>query len=115
MTKCCDINAGMLRTAITVQRTTRTSDGAGGYTDARSAISGAPRRASVKFKSGNERQLAERIDAVAGYKVTMRYFSGLQERDRIVIKGRTHNIRAIDNVEMRDKWLVVHTELGPPV
>lgn len=112
MTKCCDINAGMLRTAITVERTTRTSDGAGGYTDAWATLKGAPKRAGVKFKSGNERQLAERIDAVAGYKVTMRYFAGLQERDRIVIKGRVHNIRAIDNVEMEDRWLIVHTELG---
>lgn len=115
MVKCCDINAGMLRTSITVERDGRTSDGAGGYTDAWATLSGAPRRANVKFKSGNERQLAARTDAVAGYKVTMRYFSGLQERDRIVIKGRAHNIRAIDNVEMRDKWLIVHTELGPPV
>ena len=115
MTKCCDINAGMLRTAIRVERTTRTSDGAGGYTDAWATLSGAPKRANVKFKSGNERQLAERIDAVAGYKVTMRYFNGLQERDRIVIKGRVHNIRAIDNVEMQDRWLIIHTELGPPV
>lgn len=115
MTKCCDINAGMLRTVIRVERATRTSDGAGGYTSAWATVTAAPKRAHVKFKSGREYMASERVEASAGYAVTMRYFAGLLEADRIVIDGRTHNIRAIDNVEFRNRWYVVHTELGPAI
>jgi SPP1 family predicted phage head-tail adaptor len=115
MAKCCDITSGMLRTTVSVEAATRTSDGAGGYTTAWAARSGAPTRAHVQFKSGSELMRSDRIEAKGSYRVTMRYNSGVTESDRIVIKGRSHNIRAIDNVEMRDKWLILHCELGVPV
>ena len=115
MAKCCDINAGMLRTAVSIEAVTRTSDGAGGYTNAWAARSGAPTRAHVQFKAGSESMQSDRIEAKGSYKITMRYHSAVTESDRVVIGGRYHNIRAIDNVEMRNKWMILHCEVGVPI
>jgi len=112
MKKCCDITAGMLRTPVTFQRKTRTSDGAGGFTEAWAAITGAPTRAQVKAKSGSERWLSERTEASAQFTVTVRYFAGLLESDRIVSAGKAHNVRFINNVEQRNRWLVIDVTAG---
>lgn len=110
--KCCDYNAGMLRTPVVFQRKTRTSDGAGGFTEAWATLVGSPTRAQVKAKSGGERWLSERTEASAQFAVTVRYFSGLLESDRIVFAGKAHNVRFINNVEQRSRWLVIDVSSG---
>lgn len=112
MTLCCNVNAGMLREPITVQSRTRVSDGAGGWTDTWGIVQGAPRRASVKFLGGSERWASHRTEGVARMKFTMRYKSTVTEKDRIVMRGRAYNIRAIDNLEMANQWMEVYTDQG---
>lgn len=112
MVKCCDITAQMLREPITVQRATRVSDGAGGFSETWAAVSGAPTWAMAKATGGGERWASERIEATAGMSFTMRYWSGLTEADRIVMRGVAYNVRHIDNVEMQDRWMVVKAERG---
>lgn len=110
--KCCDINAGMLRTPIEFQRIARVSDNAGGFTQSWGALSGAPTRGHVKALSGNERYQSARVEAHASLRVTVRYFAGLTEADAILVDGRRCNIRFINNVEQRNKWLVLDVERG---
>lgn len=112
MAKCCDYHSGILKEPVEFQRLTRISDGAGGFNEQWVAISGAPSRAMVKPKSGSERWASERVEARANYRVVTRYFSDLDETDRVVIRGRPCQIRFIGNVEMADKWLEIDIEMG---
>jgi len=109
---CCDYNAGMLRETISIQREARTSDGAGGFTAVWSELSGAPSRASVKALSGGERFASERVEATTKWRVVVRYFDGIRESDRIVIRSKAHNIRFINNVDLADRWLIIDLDGG---
>lgn len=102
----------MLRTSVSFERKTRTSDGAGGYTEAWATISGAPTKCAFKALSGGERWASQRVEATTSARLTVRYSSAIQENDRAVIDGRAYNIRFLNNVEMRDKWLVIDVSGG---
>ena len=113
MVKCCaKYSARDLREAVTFERLTRTTDGAGGFTMAWQAIAGAPTRAMVKPLSGSERWASQRIEAAANYRVVTRYTDDLTEDDRVVIRGRPSRIRFIANVDLADRWLEIDAELG---
>ena len=110
--KCCDMNAGMLREPVEFQRAAKVSDDAGGYTEAWAAISGAADRAHVKAISGAERVYSERVEASTKWRITVRYFAGLLESDRVVIRDREYNIRFINNLELADRWLMIDLDGG---
>jgi len=110
--KCCDMNAGMLKQVVSFERPTKASDGAGGFTETWAAISGAPDRAHFKALSGAERFASDRIEATTRNRIAVRYFAGLKESDRVVIRSRAYNIRFIDNIEMRDMWLQIDLDGG---
>lgn len=110
--KCCDIDAGKLRTPVQFQRAARTPDGAGGATLSWQAIAGAPTRAHVKSLSGSERFASARVEATATHRLTVRYFAGLTEADAVVFAGKRANVRFIDNVEQRNRWLVLDVQTG---
>jgi SPP1 family predicted phage head-tail adaptor len=101
-----------MREPVTFERLTRTDDGAGGFTNAWTTISGAPVRGMVKPLSGRERWASQRIEATANYRVVVRYFSGLTEADRVVIRGRPCQVRFVANVDMADRWLEIDVEMG---
>lgn len=104
-----------LREAVTFQRKTRTSDGAGGFSEAWTAISGAPTRCMVKPMSGSERWASQRVEATATHKVVTRYNAGLVEADRAVIRGREYQIRWINNLDFEDEWLEISAQVGVAV
>ena len=111
--KCCDYTTGMLRHAIAFQRVTRTSNGAGGFTEAiPTSISGSPTRGRMKALSGSERYASDRVEARARYRLVTRYFAGLLESDTVLHEGRRYNIRFINNVDFADKWLEVDLDGG---
>lgn len=110
--KCCDMTAGMLQTAITVQRLTRTTDGAGGWTETWATLSGAPTRAMVRSVTGREVFANDRIEARPVLRITTRYNASVTEADRIVIRGKAYNITAINNMEFADKWLEIDLSGG---
>lgn len=110
---CDKYNSGMMREPIRVERKTRTSDGAGGYTETW-AVLNSP-FAYVKAVSGGERYASDRLEATTRWRVVIRYISGLRESDRIVIRSKNHNIRFINNVEMRDRWLEIDLDGGVAV
>ena len=112
MAKCCNMSSGMLKEPVTFQRAAKVSDGAGGYTETWGDLSGAADRAKVKALSGSERFASDRIEATTRWRITVRYFAGLLESDRVIIRERAHNIRFVNNVELADKWLEIDLDGG---
>jgi SPP1 family predicted phage head-tail adaptor len=110
--KCCQYNAGMLKEPISFQRLTRTSDGAGGWTETWSQINGAPTWAMVRNLSGGEAYRFDRLDATVRMMMVIRYTTAIKEADRVIIRGRAHNVRFINNVEFADKWMEVAVDGG---
>lgn len=94
------------------QRKSRTANGSGGFTETWAALSGAPVRAHVKAVSGTERFASDRVEASTRYRAVVRYFTGHSEEDRILFRGRYFNIRFINNVEFKDRWLEIDLDGG---
>ena len=112
MVKCCDMHAGKLSEPVVFQRRTLTSDGAGGQTESWAAVPGAPTRAYVTPVSGTERYASDRVEATVRLRLVTRYTTALRESDRVTIRNKVHNIRFLDNVEFRDKWLQIDVDGG---
>lgn len=112
---CCKYSSGDLREVVSFQRKARTPDGAGGFTSAWAEIAGAPTRAKVKPLSGKERWASHRVEATANYRVVTRYYDGLTEADRVMIRGRPCQIVFIANVDLDDRWLEIDVNMGAAV
>lgn len=111
--KCCDMYRGKLRHSIELQRKTRTDDGMGGFAVA--WITYATVKAFVETRPGKEVVIADRLDASQVIRATIRYREGVDETDRVIYKGKAHNIRSVSNLEGRDKWLLLDMERGVAV
>jgi SPP1 family predicted phage head-tail adaptor len=101
----------MLREPIEFQRKSRVANGTGGFIETWSALPG-PSRARIKALSGSERFASDRVEATTRYRITVRYFEDLTEEDRVKIRDRHYNIRFIDNLEFRNRWLVIDLDGG---
>ena len=108
--KCCDIYGGMLRTAVKLQRKTRTADGAGGFAVTWETY--ATVRARITARPGREMVVADRLTATQTIRAVIRYRADVNETDRAVFKGRAHQIRSVSNIEERNKWLEIDLERG---
>jgi SPP1 family predicted phage head-tail adaptor len=108
--KCCDLTPAMLRTSFSLSRQTATNVGAG----ARSLTYAnyASGKCYFKSESGIERLYAERIDSVSKHRATIRYRSDVKESDRMLVNGRIYNIRFINNIEQRNRWLELYLDGG---
>ena len=115
MVKCCKLSAGRMKEPVTFERAVKTPSGAGGYTEAWGTLAGAADRAKVKALSGSERFASDRIEATTRWRITVRYFAGLLESDRVIIRSRAHNIRFVNNVELADRWLEIDLDGGVAV
>ena len=102
----------MLKTSVEIQRATRTSDGAGGWAVVWAVIPTAPSRAFVKALSGSERWASERKEATTKWRAVVRYFEGIVESDRVIIRGKAYNITFLNNVELNDRWLEIELTGG---
>lgn len=111
--KCCDLTAGKLRHVIDIERETKTPDGIGGsYLDW--SVVASP-RAYIKPMSGGERFHAMRIEANITHRIYIRYQTGLREGDRINFNGRLMQIRALINLEEKNRWLEIYADEGQAV
>ena len=108
--KCCDLYAGKLRHSIEWQKEQTVPDGAGGVT--RSWVKVTDARALVNPMTGNERWQSMRTEANITHKIFMRYTTGLTPAMRIVFNGRAFQVKAILNIEERNKWLEIHATEG---
>lgn len=108
--KCCEITSGMLREPLTIQRQVSVSDGIGGQ--AIQWIDLATIRAQVVPLSGREIVQAMQLQASITHRIYMRYRADLTPADRIVMRGQPLQVRAIINVEMRNRWLELACDQG---
>lgn len=108
--KCCDLTSGMLRHKITIERESQVQDNVGGYSSSWSTLS--QPFAFIKPMSGNERFWANRLESNLTHRIFLRYITDITTKDRIIYDGREFQIRAIINVEERDKWLELHCVEG---
>ena len=109
--KCCDLTSGLLRHQITIQRESKTKDAVGGYDGSTWATHLQP-YAYIKPVSGFERLQAMKLEATISHKIYIRYVADISPNDRIVFNSRTMQIRAIINIEERDKWLELTCDEG---
>lgn len=108
--QCCDITAGKLRHQITIEREQSVSDGAGGSTITWSTV--ATPRAFIKPMSGGERLQAMRLESTVTHRIFIRYRDDLLTSDRINYKGRLMQIRALINLEERNRWIEIYADEG---
>lgn len=102
-------------TGVTFQRESRVSNGAGGFTTGWADISGAATTAHVEAVSGDEAMGADRIEAQSAWRIVCPFFAGLKESDSVVIDGRRHNIRFVNDWNKAGAWLVIDADLGVAV
>lgn len=111
---CCALTSGMLRNRLQIERATQVPNGSGGYTNTWESITGTSMiRAYIKPLSGNERYQAARIESDVTHKVYMRYRTDFGAADRINYNGRIMQIKAVLNIEERNKWLELNVVEGP--
>ena len=108
--KCCDLYAGKLIHKITIERETAVPDGYGGSTDTWSTHKSL--KAFIKPISGRERLHSQRLEASMSHKVFIRFSGDIIASDRVNYNGRFFQIRAIVNIEERNKWIELTCEEG---
>lgn len=107
---CCDINAGMLRTPITLSAKQTTPDGAGGFSV--NLASYANVKGHVKAMSGMEKLASERVESHVKLTAVIRYRMDVRASDVVAIDGADYNIVAVYDVEFKRKWLKLDLALG---
>lgn len=107
------MRAGELRRRITLEQETRTSDGGGG-----SAQTWAPFAtvyAKVAPLTGTEAGVASQVGSAVTHRVEIRYRAGVTSKMRINYGGRILNVRAVLNIEERNRELHLMCEELKPV
>lgn len=108
--KCCEITAGMLRNSIIWQERVSTPDGGGGTTTTWQDV--ATDRAMIKPLRGNERWQSQRTETNITHKIYMRYKPNRTTEMRINYNGRLFQVKAILNIEERNKWFDIEAIEG---
>lgn len=111
--KCCDLTSGKLRNPIELQREVKTPDGGGGSTLVPTTFANV--RAFIKPISGGERFHAMRLEANVTHRIFIRYRADLKASDRIKYGTREFQIRAVLNIEERNRWLEIYADEGQAV
>lgn len=107
--KCCDLTAGKLRNMISIERAVKTPDGAGGSTNVWAPVVSSL-RSYIKPISGGERFNAMRLEADTTHRIFIRYRTDILTSDRVNYNGRLMQIRAILNLEERNKWIEIFAD-----
>jgi len=97
---------------VEVQSVTETADGFGGFT-----TSWANRGyiwCLMEETGGGEGLAADRLETSTSVVFTTRYRSDILVTDRLVVYGIEYNIRRVDNIDRRNKYLKIHTDSGVP-
>ena len=108
--KCCDLYAGMLRSNITIERETDIQNDSGGQDIVWATHK--TMKAFVKPKSGSERVRGMKLESPLTHSVFIRYSADILPCDRVNFMGRHLQIRAVINIEERNKWIELSCEEG---
>jgi len=102
---CKDYNVAGLRKRVTIQRSTRVSDGQGGYTETWAAIASV--WSAIEPVSGFEKLQAMQLAAPVTHKITMRFRSDFVASDRIAYGNRIFAVKEIINLNEADAFLQI--------
>lgn len=108
--KCCDFRPGMLRNQVTIETPSRTADGQGGFAVSWSTVATVP--AHIKQASGGETVTAMRIEGRKILDCVMRYRTDVSGAERIMFDGQPWNIRDVEDIEYRGRYLRLTLESG---
>ena len=100
------MRSGDLRQLVTIRRSVETQNAKGGYDTSWSTV--ATPRAKVEGLDGRESMLAQALQGVSSYKVTIRWRAGIKASDQLVLAdGSELNIRSAVDPDDRKRWLVM--------
>lgn len=97
--------AGELRERITVQRVSTTRDDMGGLIETWADL--ATLWARVEQASSGEQFRRQQAGATAAWTVTVRWRGDLRPADRISWRGRSFEIVALENPDLRRRFLAI--------
>lgn len=98
------------REFATVETPTETSDGAGGYTTA--WLKKCDLWCMVDEAGGNESLVASRLQTSTSMVFTTHYRSDITTKERIVFEGIVYNIRRVENIERKDRFIAIYSDGG---
>jgi SPP1 family predicted phage head-tail adaptor len=104
------MRTGERRKHVILQSEQQTPDGAGGYTLAWTNF--ATVWAEITPVTGDTVFVSGHLEAHITHKMTIRYLAGVTTDMRILWNSRTFNIRAVTNVEERNRVLELLVEEG---
>ena len=102
------INARALDRQVTIQTTTNTPDGSGGYTEAEVDV--ATVWAKVEPLEGREQLLAMQTGMERPHRFTIRYREGVTGATRLLYDGRDFDIKSVADTDARHRELVIMAE-----
>lgn len=108
--KCCDLYAGKLRNSITIERETDTPNDSGGQDIIWSQYKKV--KAFIKPVSGTERVRGMKLESPLSHSIFIRYTADILPDDRVKFGSRYMQIRAVINIEERNRWLELSCEEG---
>lgn len=103
---------GALKYRVVLEERVRVADGGGGATESWTPV--ATLWASLKQRSGQEREAADRTVAQAMTVITIRYRAGVTAEMRFRHGARLFNIRSALDKDGHKRWLTCLCEEGSP-
>ncbi len=94
--------------SVIIQERVNSDDGYGGYST--SWVSKYTMQGNMLFKGGNETLISQGIVSRRSWELTIRFSPGIDATCRVVFKGRVFNIKYVNNVEERNRWLILGLE-----
>lgn len=104
------IAAGHLRHGIRVQSVSSTTDTGGGRVPV--WIDYALTHASITPVSGREQISGGKVQASMTHRITLRWIPGVTAKMRVLFGTRVFNVRAVRNLDERNRWLELLCEEG---
>lgn len=102
--------AGKLRNRIIIERESYVQNDSGGQDIIWSTYKKV--KAFIKPKSGTERVRGMKLESPLTHTIAIRYTDDILPTDRVNFNGRYMQIRAVVNIEERNRWLELSCEEG---
>ena len=101
-----------MATRLAVANPSRAADGDGGYTETWADASPAEVWAAIEPATARviERQVGNTVEANVSHVVRVRFHSGITTRTRLTGGGLVLDVRGVQNLEFRGRWLVLACE-----
>lgn len=108
----CKFAPGSFKQRITIQTLSQTTDNTGGSTTVWTDF--ATLWSKITPKHGNEQLISQRVDAVDIYDITIRYFPGVVEKQRVLYAGKIFQIKSVINIDELSEFMsLLCIDTGP--